>query len=158
MHNSLLEALTAMQDKESLRRDMYDVAAAAREMLQKKYIGRMRAAIRETHANARQSPPREARLLEAFKPFLPTEKHEAVNRCANLFLALDACKRVSGAMAAEIQTASSAYGDPSVHPDGVYDIDAQCNPMRVQAAARAARPSDAAMALLMLLIMEETAE
>ena len=158
-HNEMLDMLHSIRNKETLQRDFYEIAMTARGMLHEKYISRIHAALHEHSTQARQNPPKEARLLEAWKPFLPKEKHEAIDRCVEFFLAHDACRKLSESisMAAPPHIrAASVGGDPSIHHDGVYDVDTQCARPQGQTANRAAQPTPTVWALVMLLMLADT--
>jgi len=163
--NKLIEMLHAMQDRETLQRDLQEIAATAQDALHKKYISRLHNALLDQAARTRKNPPKEARLLEACKPFLPAEKHAALDHASRLFHALDTCKQVHSHLAAQsVRTMEAAEAaapprglpaslaaDPSVHRDGIYDIDSQC--ARIHGSHAAMRTEQPPMAMLMLMFM-----
>ncbi|MCL2699066.1 MAG: hypothetical protein FWE68_02010 [Defluviitaleaceae bacterium] len=66
------------------------------------------------HKGVTKNPPREVRLLQAMKAFMPTERHSNVDRVIDIMM-------LAGTMGSIREERIS-----SVHPDGVYDIDASC--------------------------------
>ena len=152
-NNKVYEVLNTMRDTSALQRDLMEAFDTAKGKLREKYIDRLRDGLREQHCSAQQSPPREARLLETMKLFLPAERHEAVSKLADAFCTIDVCRKRSGQYAAltaqSIPAAEAApAADSSVHDDGVYDLDAQC--VRKQGSRTAAAPPAAALLLMLL--------
>jgi len=160
-NSSFLELLQTMRNKQALEKDFLEIAAATRTMLHDKYINRLRSAIHAQNMHTRENPPKEARLLEAFKPFVPEEQHAALDKASQAILTLDACRRISGQMSAQVHTAevdAKAPPDPSIHKDGVYDIDSQCarkQGINPSAAHSAGQPPATMMMLLMMFMMED---
>jgi len=164
-NDRVYEILNTMRDKNALQRDFVEICDAARNKLREKYIDRLCDGLRAQHADARKTPPREVQLLETMKLFLPAERHEAVDQMAGILLTMDVCKKMSGQYAAvSAQGVSNATPpvvdnatDPSIHSDGVYDIDAQCARRhgRTDAAAKTSAPSGAPLTAMLLMLMAE---
>ena len=139
-NDNLTAVLRAMQDRPTLQRDFQEIASAMKGMLHEKYLRRLQTALLDHAAQTQQNPPKEARLLEACKPFLPAERHEAIDKARHFFQTWDACQHIHSRIKTAAQTAATqakpnaqpfvraaeAASDPSLHRDGVYDIDSQC--------------------------------
>jgi|GEM_PF-1415469 len=167
--NKVYEVLNTIRDQNALQQDFVEICDAARDKLREKYVDKLCDGLRAQHAGTRENPPREVQLLEACKAFLPAERHEAVDQLSGMFLTMDTCKRMSGQYAALSAQARPSAGmvrtaqvDPSVHSDGVYDVDSQCArrqsrgnqaiPQRQQP-MQPLRMAQSPMAALMLLLM-----
>ncbi len=63
------------------------------------------------------NPSKEVKLLEAMSYFCPEDKRDRINQAIAALNTIDTFRQMSNDLYME---------DSSVHPDGVYDIDAAC--------------------------------
>lgn len=132
--NRFAEISRMVDDPENIRRDMGDALELARRHFKTKYLGRVRQAVETERMRTMANPPREVALLAALKEFSPPEKHAAFERMAEVFIALSSWQEIrrnlhsprADTYAAPHLSACASSADPSVHPDGVYDIDHEC--------------------------------
>ena len=72
------------------------------------------------HKEVVKNPPREVQLLRAMKAFMPEERHPNVDKIIDVMM----LTRTLESIRKEQHTRQLAQ--ESVHPDGIYDIDAKC--------------------------------
>lgn len=72
------------------------------------------------HKGVAKNPPPEVPLLRAMKAFMPEEKHQNVDRVIDVIMLTRTMESIHE------EQHSERLAHASVHPDGVYDIDANC--------------------------------
>ena len=113
-----------------------DVSSAANiihNMLSEKYISPIKKAMEQENTRSRKNPSKEARLLSALKPFMPQANHKKLDETLDTIHLLETLRGIQKrlprpkvqATTQNVQT-QELTTDPSVHTDGVYDIDKQC--------------------------------
>jgi hypothetical protein len=99
------------------------------------YFRRLNSTLVQHHKSVSEDPPREVRLLQAMKAFMPAERHHKVDSIVDAILlagTMDSIREERRLTRSGINSgAHSVFSrnentDGSVHPDGVYDIDANC--------------------------------
>ena len=72
------------------------------------------------HKGVAKNPPREVQLLRAMKAFMPEERHPNVDKVIDMMMLTRTMESIRDEHNGRLFTKAS------VHPDGVYDIDANC--------------------------------
>ena len=149
--NRIYEITQMMSDNKVIRGDVNQAANMVKNMLSEKYLTPITKAIAAENKKARKNPTREARLLDALKPFMDHKSHEAVNKTLDMLHMMETLRGISaqlpenayvpGGSAASVEAAS---GDASLRTDGVYDVDEKCMEYK---AAPSLMPVFAVMAL-----------
>ncbi len=90
--------------------------------------------VNKHRASVQKNQYKEVELLNAFKAFMPSENHKAIDEAVNMFYMLNTVQQIQRELNKPAQKAISAastnpqkrQGDKSVHKDGVYDVDMSC--------------------------------
>ncbi|MDR2167792.1 MAG: hypothetical protein LBE35_08105 [Clostridiales bacterium] len=127
------EIMGLMNDNHLLRGDVNSAAHMIRNMLSDKYISPIQRAIEKENKRARKNPCKEARLLAALKPFVNTGNHKVLDDTIDALHLMETLQSLRSHMpkpqpAAQIrqQAASPNAKDPSIQPNGIYDMDEKC--------------------------------
>jgi len=152
--SKIYEITQMMSDNQIIKGDVNQAATMVKTMLSDKYIAPITKAIAAENKRARKNPTREARLLDALKPFMDHKSHDAVNKTIDMLHMLETMRGISAQLpknayvpAAGATPVAAASGDASVHGDGVYDVDEKCMEYK---AAPSLMPIIAVMALATL--------
>ena len=131
--SKIYEITQMMSDNRLIRGDVNQAAGMVRAMLSEKYITPITKAIAAENKRVRKNPTREARLLDALKPFMDHKSHDAVNKTIDMLHTIETMRGITaqlpkaayvpGTRAASVSAASQ---DASLHGDGVYDVDENC--------------------------------
>jgi len=72
------------------------------------------------HKGVSKNPPREVQLLRAMKAFMPEERHPNMDSVIDVMMLTRTMESIRD------ERRGRQIAGASVHPDGVYDIDANC--------------------------------
>lgn len=136
--NKIYEITQMMNDNHVIRGDVSQAAGMIKGMLSEKYIAPINRAIATENKRARKNPSREARLLEAMKPFMDKRNHRAVDKAIDALHMMETFKGLTKQMpkqhyAPRGQTRAAGIEDASTHQDGIYDVDERCANYKGQA-------------------------
>jgi len=127
------EIASIMSDNQLFKGDVNVAAGMVRSMFAEKYITPIQKAIEKENAKSRKNPNKEARLLAALKPFVASHAHKKLDEVVDAIHMLETMKGLKGHLpapkAVQAQNIPQPEGppkDPSVHTDGIYDIDQDC--------------------------------
>jgi len=132
--NKIYEITQMMSDNQVIRGDVSQAAGMIKAMLSEKYLNPITRAITAENKKARKNPCKEARLLDALKPFMDDKNHQAVDKTIDALYMAETLRGLSANLPVRTpirqhKPASSfvnALADDSVHEDGIYDVDARC--------------------------------
>ena len=97
---------------------------------------------------ARSNPCKEARLLEAMKPFLAQESQGACDSLIETMAMLNSAQELNK---------KTLLAESEIHPDGVYDIDSECLARkRKQPKPPARLATQNLMPLLLMMVMKKS--
>jgi hypothetical protein len=141
-NNLVYEIARMMNDKPAIQNDFNEAANLVKKMFEEKYISRMNGLIKSHRNKLAQNPSREITLFQAFCAYMPEEERKSAEKLIdNLYMMetlssirneyksqAPSAGRENPAIFVSAQGAASAAdgSDSSVHPDGVYDVDSQC--------------------------------
>ena len=132
--SKIYEITQMMGDNQVIKGDVSQAANMIKAMLSEKYITPITRAVAAENKKARKNPTREARLLEALKPFMDYKSHDAVNKTIDALHMMETLRALSSHMPKGSYTPKrhvgaasvAAAGDTSLRGDGVYDMDDRC--------------------------------
>ena len=131
--NKIYEITKMMADNRVIKGDVNHAANMVKTMLSEKYVAPITRAIGAENKKVRKNPSREARLLEAVKPFMDGERHPALNRAIDALHMVETLRGLSDQMPKSVHltpkgitAAGLGLGGGSVHEDGIYDMDERC--------------------------------
>ena len=132
--SKIYEITQMMSNNQVIKGDVNQAANMVRTMLSEKYISPITKAIAAENKKAKKNPTREARLLEALKPFMDHKSHDAVNKTIDMLHMMETLRGISAQLpkaayvpaAAHASSVAAASRDASMHDDGVYDVDDKC--------------------------------
>ena len=132
-NEKIYEIASIMNDNQLFKGDVNHAANMVRGMLTEKYIAPIKKAIEKENARSRKNPNKEARLLAALKPFVAKEAHKKLDEVVDAIHLMETMRglkehlpKPKAVTAQNIPQPEDAPKDPSVHPDGVYNIDEDC--------------------------------
>jgi len=135
----IYEITQMMSDNKVIKGDVNQAASMVKNMLSEKYLAPITKAIAAENKRAKKNPTREARLLEALKPFMDNKSHDAVNKTIDMLHMMETMRGISAQLpknAYEAKghdtTLQAGSGDASLRADGVYDIDEKCMEHKAQ--------------------------
>jgi len=122
-----------MSDNQLIKGDVNQAASMIKSMLNEKYIAPISRAIASENKKARKNPGREARLLDALKPFMDAKTHEAADRTINMLFMMETFRGLSSQLPRgayvppkPMAQLSTAVQESSLRDDGIYDMDERC--------------------------------
>jgi len=131
--SKIYEITQMMNDNQVIKGDMSQAANMVKSMLSEKYLAPINKAIAAENKRARKNPTREARLLDALKPFMDHKSHDAVNKTIDMLHMMETLRGISAQLPKSAYTPmnhvpnlAAASGDASLRDDGVYDVDEKC--------------------------------
>ena len=131
--NKIYEITQMMGNNQVIRGDVNQAAGVIRAMLNEKYITPITKAIAAENRKVRKNPCKEARLLDALKPFVDVSNHETLEKTIEALYMIETLRglssnipKVAVAPNQKTRAASLSPQDSSVHTDGIYDIDERC--------------------------------
>ena len=152
--SKIYEITQMMSDNKIIKGDVNQAANMVKTMLSDKYIAPITKAIAAENKRVRKNPTREARLLDALKPFMDHKSHDAVNRTIDMLHMMETMRGITAQLPSAAYVprgpaapVTAASGDASLRADGVYDIDEKCMEHK---AAPSLMPIFAVMALAVL--------
>jgi len=125
----ITEITQMMGDNTRMKNDVNQAAGMVRSMFNDKYVAPITRAIAQQNKKARKNPCKEARLLEAMKPFMAEHQHHGINQALEALFMIETLQglKTSLPVPTRSQAQISAAGhDPSVHHDGIYEVDQDC--------------------------------
>jgi hypothetical protein len=157
--SKIYEITQMMSDNKVIKGDVNQAANMVKTMLSEKYIAPITNAIAAENKKARKNPTREARLLDALKPFMDRKSHDAVNKTIDMLHMMETLRGISAQLPKNAfvprshdynreAPVAAASGDASLRADGVYDVDEKCMEHK---AAPGLMPIFAVMALAVLV-------
>ena len=130
MSSKIYEITQMMNDGRVIRGDVNHAAGMIKSMLSEKYIAPITRAITAENKKARKNPSKEARLLEAIKPFVDAGSHSTIERAVDLLYMIETLRGLTGQMPGQAYVpprgTRGMQQDNSSHADGVYDVDERC--------------------------------
>ena len=156
--SKIYEITQMISDNKVIKGDVNQAANMVKTMLSDKYIKPITKAIAAENKRVRKNPTREARLLDALKPFMDHKSHDAVNKTIDMLHMMETFRGITAQLPKnayvprnrnyESETSvAAASGDASLRADGVYDVDEKCMEHK---AAPSLMPIFAVMALAVL--------
>ena len=140
--NKIYEITQMISDNQVIQGDVNHAAGMIRAMLSEKYISPITRAINAENKRVRKNPCREARLLDALKPFTNQQNQQTLEKAIDTLHMLETMRGLSKQMpnnnhsynsnlfqplaAANIQGHNQVTADNSYKEDGIYDIDEKC--------------------------------
>ena len=137
-NEQIYEIASIVGDNKLFKGDMSQAAGMIKSMLSEKYITPIKNAMENENKRSRKNPNKEARLLEALKPFMPESNHQKLNDTIDVIHFMETMRGMQNMLPQKIAQPVKALeakvadpsahkvADPSVHEDGVYDIDQMC--------------------------------
>ena len=129
-NEQIYEIASIVGDNKLFKGDMSQAAGMIKSMLSEKYIAPIKNAMESENKRSRKNPNKEARLLEALKPFIPESNHHKLNNTIDAIHFMETVRGMQNMLpqrqAVPVKTLGVASVDPSVHEDGVYDFDEMC--------------------------------
>ncbi len=142
MSNNIEQMARLLNDKGSLQNDMGLAADGIKQMFMEKYLNKLNQTVKAYNESIIENPSKEVRLLDAMTYFYPNEKKQSLQKLIQMLNTIDTIKTISSelhlnmglnpelrSMQREAEVPHQhfqAYGDSSIHPDGVYDVDNAC--------------------------------
>ncbi|MDR2183575.1 MAG: hypothetical protein LBE55_05320 [Clostridiales bacterium] len=130
--SKIYEITQMMSDNKVIRGDVNQAASMVKDMLSEKYITPITKAIAAENKKARKNPTREARLLDALKPFMDHKSHTVVDKTIDMLHMMETLRGISAQLPnnahipGHMAPLAAASGDASLRGDGVYDVDERC--------------------------------
>ncbi|MCL2377109.1 MAG: hypothetical protein FWC76_06920 [Defluviitaleaceae bacterium] len=132
--NKIYEITQMMSNNQIIKGDVNQAADMIKAMLSEKYIKPITKAVAAENKRVKKNPTREARLLDALKPFIDYRSHETVNKTIDMLHMMETLRGLSSQMPKNEYKplrhmgggVAAASGDASLHDDGVYDVDERC--------------------------------
>ena len=116
--------------------DVNQAAHLVRSMLTEKYISPIKAAVQNENKRIKKNPCKNARLLEALKPFVDANVRQSLASTIDMLYTIQTIQGVTGVSAGAGMGMGASGALPlkssgvsvqnSIHPDGIYDIDPVC--------------------------------
>ena len=131
--SKIYEITQMMSDNRVIKGDVNQAANMVKSMLSEKYITPITKAIAAENKKVRKNPTREARLLDALKPFMDHKSHDAVNKTIDMLNMMETLRGITSQLPKKayvpmerMPPVAAASGDASLRADGVYDVDEKC--------------------------------
>jgi len=130
--NKIYEITQMMSNNQVVRGDVNQAADMVKAMLSEKYIKPITKAVAAESKRVRKNPTREARLLDAMKPFIDYRSHDTVNKTIDMLNMMETLRNLSPQMPQNAYVPKRHVGitatseDASLRNDGVYDVDERC--------------------------------
>lgn len=133
--NVFNEVIEMFSNQETLQRDMQEAFALMQEHLHNKYMKKMAGAVVGFQKQAHSNPSPQVRLLQSCKPFVSAGSHESIDSFIDMMQSVSMMQELSvnlqGVSAPSEGTVRASavderVKDSSLHQDGVYDIDNNC--------------------------------
>lgn len=113
-NREIKELTEIMGDREGLESDFSYMMTGIQDLLQRKYLNKVHAAISTEKKLAARRPPREAALLEALKAYAPPESAAQFDRMIRLSMTMNTMRHMNQ----ELQNTGAAKGQLSARDDG----------------------------------------
>lgn len=127
MDDRMFEITRLMNDSNVLKGDISQAADIVKSHFANKYINPLATAIENENKNSRKHPSKEAKLLEAMRPFIPHYHHDRLNQAIDSICMMDTIKKLSSSMPKPtISAMEVGIPQSSIHDDGIYNIDEKC--------------------------------
>lgn len=163
MSNKMMKAVAhLLSNPAGIQNDMRESMLMAQNHLSEKYLTKMTKAVAQCQKKAMENPSPQIDLLLAVKPFIPEESHPRVNQMIEMLQFYQTMDEIRTSIQEELPPADtrplsaasvgSFTPDPSVHEDGVYDVDSNCTlPARAnQATMQNSNPMGMLLALSLM--------
>ena len=131
--SKIYEITQMMSDNKVIKSDVNQAANMVKAMLNEKYVTPIAKAIAAENKKVRKNPTREARLLDALKPFMDHKSHDAVNKTIDMLHMMETLRGITAQLpkkayvpGGRVASVAAASGDASLRSDGVYDVDEKC--------------------------------
>jgi len=123
----IYEIVQSFSDQDNLRNDLDEAFTLASKHFRDKYMGRLDNALNMSRKNFKQNPTKEMQLINALRPFLPTERHEKLDSISEMLTLLSTFESIRR----EANTATLSHlevmeTDSAIHEDGIYEVDENC--------------------------------
>jgi hypothetical protein len=123
-----------------------ELAETFRRTIKERYIGAVNRCVRRHYENERKNPSKELRLLALMKEFSGEGRGERIDGMIEALTLANTYRDIKDGLAVSASRVSAAESDtPSVHSDGVYDVDDNC-------LARKYGPRPDALSAIMMMI------
>lgn len=116
--NAVYKISKLMNDPNLINNELEEAVAVLNRHFRKKYIEPIKEQLMSEKTKSISQPSNEVILLQACRPYIKSDKLDAV---IDLFNNIDTLKNLSANISAQ-----SLPIDTSIHPDGIYDIDKNC--------------------------------
>jgi|GEM_PF-955342 len=141
MANDIYEITQMIQNKKVIQNDLNEAFSVISTMFQDRYINKLRSAIEEKQLEHQNNPSREIILLNSLKPFFSKSQHKSLDNAISalhMLQTLQTIKDNSNAFsngpfsnapfsnAPFTNVPNDISIDPSIHEDGIYDVDGDC--------------------------------
>jgi len=116
-----------MNDRENLQSDMDEALMLISKHFREKYIERLGTAFNRSRKNSAQNPTKEMQLMNALRPFLPTDQHEKIDSITEMLTLLSTFDNIRKEANMSASPAVEAIeNDRAVREDGIYEVDEHC--------------------------------
>lgn len=132
MPDTVVEITRMMENQEVLQKDMEEAKTLLNDFFRKKYLQRIHRAVNKHQQKIEQEPSREIQLLKAMRNFCPEDNQQQVDKMIGLMQVMASAQSIQKEIStannkpAEAPVKIAGLPDPSVHEDGIYDIDHSC--------------------------------
>lgn len=123
--NNIYEIAQMIQNKNVIRNDINEAFSLITTMFQDRYINKLRNAVESIQIEIKNNPTKEVNLLYSLKPFFDKEQHEPIDKAIDALCMIQTVKSLRGEANKNIINKNNNL-DPSIHDDGIYDIDDNC--------------------------------
>jgi len=125
-----------MQNKHTIKEDLNDAIGLINAMFHDRYFSKINREMEAKRQYCEKNPSNEVKLLRSIKPFMGENHHNTIDKTIAALTMIQTFQKMGLNMPvpnSEISIQSTPRRnrmrpDPSVHQDGVYDIDAKCTP------------------------------
>jgi len=102
----VMEFTQMMSDNQQIRGDVNQAADMVRNMFSEKYLSPITKAIATENQKARKNPCKEARLLEALKPFIDHNNHAGINAAVDALYMIETLRGLRSGLPAQFAPAA----------------------------------------------------
>ena len=125
---------------DDMQNDLEQVTSMINDYFKRKYIDKLQNSLSDYRERLMTDPPREVKLLTAMKAFAPENKQDKLDKVIKAVTLVNTFNNATADYITKKNISdikiSASSNDPSIKPDGIYDIDESCttqkNPMSIR--------------------------
>ena len=133
-NNIIYEITQQFSNPDHIQSEFSEIMDLISKHFRQKYVHKLEVAVQQHHDHCTSHPSKEIVLLQACKPFFGADNTGFIDNIINIFHTLNTVNNIKSEYIAQSQQPvitdeplfSINSGDPSIHEDGIYDMDDSC--------------------------------